>query len=79
MQGKGAMILHPLRTYRVWIRVMCGKPPFKPGSRNDRRYQAKLRQQAVYEDAEERAQDEKYAEGYDEAFGDDPIWEMDYD
>lgn len=85
-------ILHPFRTYRVWMRVMCGKPPFKPGSRKDRKYRRRLEERGTREDrgtAEERAmmaeeqamaaQDARYAEGYDEAFGDDPIWEMDYE
>lgn len=76
-------VVHPFRFTRMFFRAMAGKPLVKPGSRKERKlneaYEKMRSKQRVWEDEQESLMDEKYAEGYDEAFGDDPVWEMDYE
>lgn len=63
----------------MFFRVCLGKPPFKPGSRHDRRLQRVIEKERAKEDHDKAAEIEGLMQGYDTigtSTGDNFGWEM---
>lgn len=76
-----ATLIHPFRSTRMFLRICSGKPPFKPGSRLDRKWQKVLEREQEREDREDveslAREEERLLRGYDTLGGQqNGPWEM---